>query len=190
MAELNVADLSPTQREVWQAEQDYWVLTKNKDVEGFLALAHDRVAVWPAGATLPIDRARLRDTQRTRGERDGLTDFELTFHSIQVYGEAAVVYYTVVTTGTPYGGAPVLRVARSLPILGSRTRANGSSRVACHGASEALTRDHAPILARDLAASAFNLMRDMGWRRIFCSAAIGGRRSHGRKCPSRICFCR
>lgn len=107
MAELNVADLSPTQREVWQTEQDYWVLTKNKDVEGFLALAHDRVAVWPAGATLPIDRARLRDTQRTRGERDGFTDFELTFHSIQVYGEAAVVYYTVVTTGTPYGGAPV-----------------------------------------------------------------------------------
>jgi hypothetical protein len=49
MAELNVGDLSPTQREVWQAEQDYWVLTRNKDVEGFLALEHDRVAVWPAG---------------------------------------------------------------------------------------------------------------------------------------------
>ena len=107
MAELNVADLSPTQREVWQAEQDYWVLTKNKDVEGFLALAHDRVAVWPAGATLPIDRTRLRDTQRGRGEREGLTGYELTFHSIQVYGDAAVIYYTVVTTGNPSGGAQV-----------------------------------------------------------------------------------
>ncbi len=107
LAELNVADLSTAQREVWQAEQDYWVLTKNKDVEGFLALAHDRVALWPATATSPIDRARLRDTQRARGEREALTGYELTFHSIQVYGDAAVAYYTVVTTGNPAGGAPV-----------------------------------------------------------------------------------
>ncbi len=107
MAEMNVEDLSPTQREVWQAEQDYWVLTSNKDVEGFLALAHDRVTVWPATATSPIDRARLRDSQRTRGEREAMTCFEMTFHSIQVYGDAAVVYYTVVTTGNPSGGAPV-----------------------------------------------------------------------------------
>jgi hypothetical protein len=35
MAEVNVSDLSPAQREVWQAEQDYWGLTKNKDIEGF-----------------------------------------------------------------------------------------------------------------------------------------------------------
>jgi ketosteroid isomerase-like protein len=63
--------------------------------------------VWPAGATLPIDHARLRDTQRARGEREALTAYELAFHSIQVYGEAAVVYYTVVTTGTPSGGAPM-----------------------------------------------------------------------------------
>jgi ketosteroid isomerase-like protein len=107
MPDINLENLSPAQRDVWQAEQDYWVLTRNKDVEGFLALAHDRVAVWPATATSPIDRARLRDTQRTRGDREALTGYELTFHSVQVYGDAAVVYSTVVPTGNPSGGAPV-----------------------------------------------------------------------------------
>jgi len=107
MAGLNRADLSPAQREIWQAEEDYWVLTKGRDVDGFMAMAHPRVAVWPAIAALPMDRARLHESQLTRGERDGLTAYDLTFHSIQVYGDAAVVYYTVVTTGAPQGGAPV-----------------------------------------------------------------------------------
>ena len=98
MIELSFADLTSAQREVWQAEQDYWVLTKERDIEGFMALAHDRITVWPHVAPSPVDRANLRDAQRIRCERDPITDYKLSFHAIEVYGEAAVVYYTVVTT--------------------------------------------------------------------------------------------
>jgi ketosteroid isomerase-like protein len=96
---IDLAALSPAQREVWQAEQDYWVLTRDRDVAGFLALAHERVTVWPVTAKLPIDRARLGETQRARGARDPITDYDLAFHAILVHGDAAIVYYTVVTTG-------------------------------------------------------------------------------------------
>ena len=109
MAGMNVADLSPTQRAVWQAEQDYWVLTRDRDVDGFMALAHDRVAVWPAVAPLPVDRDRLRAVQQSRGEREAITSYDLTFHAIEVHGDAAIVYYTVVTTGDPSSGAAPTR---------------------------------------------------------------------------------
>jgi hypothetical protein len=98
MVELSLADLTSAQREVWQAEQDYWVLTKERDIEGFMALAHDRITVWPHVAPSPVNRANLRDAQRTRCERDPITDYKLSFHAIEVHGDAAIVYYTVATT--------------------------------------------------------------------------------------------
>jgi len=95
VAALSVADLSAEQREIWQAEQHYWVLTKQRDVEGFLALAHDRIIVWPHIVPLPIDRADLGEVQRTR---EPVATCEMDFHSIEVHGDAAIVYYTVVTS--------------------------------------------------------------------------------------------
>lgn len=105
MAGMNVADLTPRQREVWQAEQDYWVVTRNRDVDGFLALAHDRAAVWPLVAPLPIGRDRLRAAQQSRGEREAIIACDLTFHAIEVHGDAAIVHYTVATTGAAPPGA-------------------------------------------------------------------------------------
>ena len=55
MATLNVAVLSSEQREIWQAEQAYWALVKNRDIEGLIGLAHDRVTAWPHVASAPMD---------------------------------------------------------------------------------------------------------------------------------------
>jgi ketosteroid isomerase-like protein len=113
MAALNVADLSVEQREIWQAEQDYWTLVREDDAEGMVALAHRRVTVWPEVASLPIDSVHFRDSQqqRTRFERDPIAAFELDFHSIEVHGDAAIVYYTVVVTSrvAPPDGTPAKR---------------------------------------------------------------------------------
>ena len=85
MAALNVADLSAEQREIWQAEQ----------------------TIWPQGA--------VRDSRqlRTRFERDPKAAYELDFHSIEVHGDAAIVYYTIVVTSrvAPLNGAPTKRRA-------------------------------------------------------------------------------
>ena len=40
MATLHFADLSPEQRDIWQAEQAYRALAKERDTEGLIALAH------------------------------------------------------------------------------------------------------------------------------------------------------
>jgi ketosteroid isomerase-like protein len=110
MATLNVADLSPVQLEVWQLEQDYWALTKERDVEGLVALAHDRVTVWPHVAPLPVaDRAHFRDGQRTRCERDPVAAYELSCHAVEVHGDAAIVYYAVATSTAPLDGTPEKR---------------------------------------------------------------------------------
>jgi ketosteroid isomerase-like protein len=109
VAALSIADLSAEQREIWQAEQDYWLLTRERDVEGFLALAHDRITVWPHIAPSPIDRPHLRDVQRAR---EPIAAYEIDFHSIEVHGDAAIVYYTVVTNGiAPAQGVPTKRAA-------------------------------------------------------------------------------
>ena len=98
MATLNIADLSAEQCEIWQAEQKYWALVKERDTEGLIALAHDRVTVWPHIAPAPMDSAAFREDARTRGERDSVAAYELSFHAIEVYGDAAIVYYTAVVT--------------------------------------------------------------------------------------------
>ena len=108
MATLHFADLSPEQREIWQAEQAYWALVKERDTEGWIALAHDRVAVWPHVAPVPMNSVRFREDARIRGERDRIAAYELSFHAIEVHGDAAIVYYTVaISSGsTPPDAAP------------------------------------------------------------------------------------
>jgi hypothetical protein len=98
MTTLNIADLSPEQREIWQAEQEYWALAKKGDAEGLIALAHDRVTAWPHIAAAPMDSARFREDARMRGERDAIAAYEVSFHLIEMHGDAALVYYTVATT--------------------------------------------------------------------------------------------
>src|SRR5262245_28027823 len=95
MATLNVADLSPEQCEIWQAEQKYWALVKERDTEGLVALAHDRVTAWPHIAPAPMDSAHFREDARTRGERDSVATYELSFHAIEVHGDAAIVQAVV-----------------------------------------------------------------------------------------------
>lgn len=63
---------------------------KDRDVEGFLSLAHDRITAWPHIVPLPVGRDTLRDVRRTRV----ITDYQLSFHAIEVHGDAAFVYYT------------------------------------------------------------------------------------------------
>ena len=113
MATLNVADLAAEQREIWQAEQDYWTLVREDAAEGMVALAHRRVTVWPQVASSPIDSVHFRDHdhQRTRFSRDPIAAYELDFHSIEVHGDAAIVYYTAVVTSrvAPTDEAPVKR---------------------------------------------------------------------------------
>jgi hypothetical protein len=82
MATLHFADLSPEQREIWQAEQTYWALVKERDTEGLIALAHDRVAVLPHVAPAPMDSVGFREDARIRGERDRIAVYELSFHAI------------------------------------------------------------------------------------------------------------
>jgi len=44
--------------------------------------------------------------------REPIAAYEMDFHSIEVHGHAAIVYYTVVTTGiAPARGAPAKRAA-------------------------------------------------------------------------------
>ena len=100
MVTLNVADLSPEQREIWQAEQAYWALVKARDAEGLIALAHDRITVWPHIAPSPIDSVHFREDARTRGARDPIAAYELSFHAIEVHGDTAIVYYTAVVTSS------------------------------------------------------------------------------------------
>jgi hypothetical protein len=109
MAILNVPGLSPEQREIWQAEQEYWDLVKRSDLEGLVALAHGRVTIWPHLVPLPVDSAHFRDRQRTRFESDPIAAYELDFHSIEVHGDAAVVYYTSITTAALPGVRPEKR---------------------------------------------------------------------------------
>lgn len=99
MATLDVADLSPEQREIWQAEQEYWATAQKRDVEGLLTLVHHRITVWPHFAPAPMDSLQVRKDARIRVERD-LAAYELSFHAITVYGDAAIVYYTVTTTSS------------------------------------------------------------------------------------------
>ena len=99
MATPDVADLSPEQREIRQVEQEYWETAKKRDVEGLLALVHDRITAWPHFAPAPMDSLQVRKDARIRVERD-LAAYELSFHAITVYGDAAIVYYTVTMTSS------------------------------------------------------------------------------------------
>jgi ketosteroid isomerase-like protein len=114
MATLNVAVLSSEQREIWQAERAYWALVKNRDVEGLIGLAHDRVTAWPHVASAPMDSVGFREDARMRGERDAIAAYELSFHTIEVHGDTAIVYYTVAaisSTTPPDAAAPGKRRA-------------------------------------------------------------------------------
>ena len=103
MATLHFADLSPEQRDIWQAEQAYWALAKERDTEGLIALAHERVTVWPHFAPAPMDSVHVRENARIRVERferDPVAAYELSFHAIEVHGDAAIAYYTVAVTNS------------------------------------------------------------------------------------------
>jgi hypothetical protein len=108
MATLNVAALSPAQREIWHAEEEYWTRAKDRDAEGVIALTHDRVAVWPHFAPTPMDSLHVREDTRVRVARATIADFELSFHAIEVHGDAAVVYYiiAVINSTTSSNAAP------------------------------------------------------------------------------------
>jgi ketosteroid isomerase-like protein len=100
MATLNVPDLSPDQREIWRAEQKYWELAKDGDAERLIALMHDRVTVWPQFASTPMDSTRVSEDAQIRVQRGLIAAYELSFHSIEMHGDAAIVFYTVSVTNS------------------------------------------------------------------------------------------
>jgi hypothetical protein len=64
---------------LWAAEQKYLGTRQKRDTEGLIALVHDRVTAWPHIAPAPMDSVHFREDARTRGKRDSIAAYELSF---------------------------------------------------------------------------------------------------------------
>jgi ketosteroid isomerase-like protein len=88
-------DLSTAEKEVWSMEETYWNYVANRDLKGYMTLWHEDFVGWPRGLKQPADKDRLiRGAKSWFGsiKPESLT-FELTPHSVRIYGDVTIVHY-------------------------------------------------------------------------------------------------
>lgn len=85
---------------VWRLEADYWRFVKAGDVDGYVALWHDRFIGWPCGQDHPKRKATIGDWVREVREKHIRVASELTREGAEDFGDVVVVHYRATRVDT------------------------------------------------------------------------------------------
>jgi len=92
-AQLFGQEWSDEQQEVWQANENWWELLKNNDVEGIKALIHKDYAGWNWGDNAPEGQAEALRWASHMIPKGKISYINLKPLNILVMGDVAVLHY-------------------------------------------------------------------------------------------------
>lgn len=105
MPELQIEDLSPEQRELWQRVNDLWSLSLERNAERIRSTLHPAYSGWDMNSGAPHDREAA--VQSVLGDAPTISEYHLQPLAIQVYdGFVGIVHYTYSAVLAPEAAAP------------------------------------------------------------------------------------
>ena len=84
---------SPEQQEIWKFEQQQWDMDAAKDASWLDTMVHPNLKFWETGASMPRDRASLKQWTRYGSENSTTLEHEIFPISATITGNVAVVQY-------------------------------------------------------------------------------------------------
>jgi len=88
-------DWSEAEKEVWQLEEQYWECWKNGDIEEIMALYHRDFVGWPSSSKEPVNKESGREFLEELLSRTKFVAVELKPHAIKIFGDVAIVHYSL-----------------------------------------------------------------------------------------------
>jgi ketosteroid isomerase-like protein len=106
-----VQDQTDLIEEIWACELAYWRYLLAVDADGFMSIWHKAFIGWPGSMLAPIDYAEMeRNVRQDFAEEDPpttLISYDLERHSVRLFGDLAIVFYTAHTTERRRNGETV-----------------------------------------------------------------------------------
>jgi hypothetical protein len=86
--------------QVWLREADYWRFVQTGDVEGYVALWHDRFIGWPCDEDHPLRKASIGDWVRDLRDKHVHVESTLKREGAEDFDSIVVVHYRVARVNT------------------------------------------------------------------------------------------
>ena len=116
-SEMSGQELSPAQRELWQAVETCVDNFVNENLEGVLDCLHDDFSGWEYGDTVPRTKSTFAKFSPLDFESTEILALELRPISIRVFGDFAVAHYSSVSAIRGADGKIVRERARWTDVL-------------------------------------------------------------------------
>ena len=87
-------EMNEDEQAVWQLEEDYWRYVKERDMDRYLALWHERFVGWPSVETNPQGKDNITDwIGPLFADPDRVVDFELKREAVRSFGDVVVTHF-------------------------------------------------------------------------------------------------